>query len=481
MIFRIFISGSILLWLLYSTPLHAQNQQLELSFEHSLLLLESENRTIRIAEQQIQWAKAERQRLAALWYPSINATGAYVYLANPIEVREPLSRFTEPAKDFVHSILPDDQIISSILDKIGGYTLRFPLAPQNITTIDANLIWPIFTGGKRVYAGRIGRSIISSAEVNREQVSADMQILLVESYFGLRLGQRVVEVREQTFRALERQYQNALKLEQNGMINRSERLFVQVSMDEAKRERDGAIKDLGIAQNALKAVIKLESTADLLPTSPLFINEELPSVLHFKSLVTDNSYAINQLKIQGDMAESELKISRSEYLPDIALFGKQTLYSRGIEKNLMPRSMVGVGFTWNLFDGMAREQKIRQAKIAGHSVELGLEKAADDIAVGIDKFYTQMQNALANVTALNRTIELSRELVRMRRKAFAEGMATSTDVVDAEVMLSKVHVASLLAYYQYDVALINLLSLCGVPMQFQQYISRGKSEHFIFQ
>ncbi len=61
--------------------------------------------------------------------------------------------------------------------------------------------------------------------------------------------------------------------------------------------------------------------------------------------------------------------------------------------------------------------------------------------------------ALNNVSALNTTIEMSKELVRIRKKSFTEGMATSTEVIDAEVMLSKVQIASLLAYYQYDVAL----------------------------
>ena len=64
---------------------------------------------------------------------------------------------------------------------------------------------------------------------------------------------------------------------------------------------------------------------------------------------------------------------------------------------------------------------------------------------------------------------MSKELVRIRKKSFTEGMATSTEVIDAEVMLSKVQIASLLAYYQYDVALINLLSACGIPDTFYQY------------
>ncbi len=478
--FRYLASCSMLLFFLFPAILTAQNPEIELSYEQSAQRLLQENQSLKIAAKEIEWAKNEHQRLNAFWYPSINATGAYVHISNKIEVKEPLSQFTDPAKDFVHSIIPNDQIISSILDKIGSYSLSFPLTPQNLTTIDANITWPVFTGGKRIYAGKIGRSMVSIAEINREQVHANLQVLLVETYFGLRLGQRVVEVREQTYRSLEKHYQNALKLEANGMINKAERLFVKVNMDEAKRELESAKKDLNVAQNGFKVLIKMDSENDIRPVTPLFINDGLPSVSYFKSLVSDNNYIINQIKLEENIAENELNIARTGYVPNIALFGKQTLYAHGIEKNLLPRTMIGVGFTWNIFDGLDRERKVRQAKISKQTLELGREKAIDDIRVAIDKFYSQIQNALDNITALNTTIEMSQELVRMRKKSFTEGMATSAEVVDAEVMLSKVQIASLLAYYQYDVALINLLATSGIPDTFQSYQQEGKSEHLIF-
>ena len=37
-------------------------------------------------------------------------------------------------------------------------------------------------------------------------------------------------------------------------------------------------------------------------------------------------------------------------------------------------------------------------------------------------------------------------------------------------------IVGLLAYYQYDVALINLLSICGIPEAFQQYRVEGVTE-----
>ena len=147
------------------------------------------------------------------------------------------------------------------------------------------------------------------------------------------------------------------------------------------------------------------------------------------------------------MAKQQVKIDQSGYMPNIALFGKQTLYSHGIQSNLLPRTMIGVGFTWNLFDGLEREKRIRQSKLTRQTLALGQAKAKDDLAVGVDKLYSQMQKAQDNVRALNTTIELSEELVRMRKKAFTEGMATSTEVIDAETMLAKVKVARLAAYY----------------------------------
>ena len=431
-----------LLWFLPAFS-SAQTEPMDLSLEQSLTLLRSENKSLRIAGKEVELAKNEHQKLNAFWYPTISAAGAYVHMSNPIEVRQSLNQFTDPAKEYVHSILPNDQFISSLLDKIGQNTLTLPLISQNVTSIDANLTWPIFTGGKRIYAGKIGKKLVSVAEVNREQVSANQQ---------------------------------ALKLEQQGMINRAERLVAQVSMEEAKRELESARKDLEVASQALKSLINIGEEQVIRTTTSLFINESIPSANYFKEMIPFNNYLVNQLKLQENIAGDQLKIGRSGYLPNIALIGKQTLYADGVDKYLMPRTMIGVGFTWNIFDGLDREKRIRQARLTSQSLAIGKEKAVTDLQVGVDKFYSQMQNAMDNVKALNTTLEMSNELVRIREKSFKEGMATSSDVVDAEVVLSKAKTAFLLAYYQYDVALANLLSICGIPEAFHQYRMDGKTE-----
>ena len=428
--------------------------QVSLSFEESLRLLRQENQSLKIADKSIEIAKAERDKLNAFWYPSLQSSGAFVHMSEKIEVKQPLSQFTDPAKNFVHSIIPDDQVISAILDQIGANTLVFPLTPRNLTSIDLSAEWVLFSGGKRFHATNIGRTMVDLARENRAQTAATQQNLLTESYYGLRLAQQIVTVREETYKGLQKHYENALKLETAGMIDKAGRLFAQVNMDEAKRTLDAARKDETVVQNTLKVLLnKKDMDENIVPTSPLFMNDSLPPKMLFDLSVNSGNYMLNQLQLQEH----------------IALFGKQTLYSHGIQSNLLPRTMIGIGFTWNLFDGLDREKKIRQSKLTQQTLALGQMKARDDLAVGVDKLYTQLQKAQDNAKALNATIALSEELVRIRKKSFAEGMATSTEVIDAETMLASVKVARLAAYYEYDVALMNLLSLCGTPEQFINY------------
>ena len=289
-----------------------------------------------------------------------------------------------------------------------------------------------------------------------------------------------MRVRKEAADALQKQSYDAVKLEENGMINNAGRVVMQVGMKEALLEYEASVKDYEVTKDVVRSLLEMPDQEAINPSTALFINDTLPSASYFKSIMSENNYVINQMKIEQKIARFEENIGKSGYVPDIALIGRQNIYSHGLQKNLVPRTMIGVGFTWNLFDGLSREKKIRMARIAGQSVAIGREKAIDDLEVGIDKLYSQLEIAQDNVNALKSTIALSKELVRIREKSFGEGMATSTEVVDSRVILSKAKIAYLLAYYQFDSALINLLSLCGIPDDFVNFKNEGIADTFIF-
>lgn len=164
-----------------------------------------------------------------------------------------------------------------------------------------------------------------------------------------------------------------MKLEENGMINKAERLFAQVTMDEARRELESARKDLNVAQNALKVLLNVEDAISINPSSPLFMNHDLPDELYFKNLVSTGSYIVSKLRIQEAMADNQLKSVKCIYSYHCIVWKADTL-CRESSENLMPRTLVGVGFTWNIFDGLNREANIRQTRLTKQTLQLGRER-----------------------------------------------------------------------------------------------------------
>ena len=457
----------ILAVLLVPLALQAQTERYALTLQEASERMMDNNPTVRIADKAIDMARGERQKLNAFWYPMLNTSGMVVHLSNRVEVKQPLDTYTNPAKEFVQSIIPNDQLITSILDQVGNYTLSVPILQRNLTTLDANLTWPVFTGGKRVYASQIGKRMVDIAEVGKEETHALLQTELVQTYYALQLAERIQEVRKKTFQSLQQHYNHALKLEANGLITKSERLFAEVNLQESKREWEASKKEYEVAHQALCSLLNMEENdVEIHPVSPLFVSENLPDELYFKHLIPATNYTINKLRLEESIAESQLKISKSAYLPTIALFGKQTLYAHHLPRNLMPRTLIGIGFTWNLFDGLNRESDVRVSRLAKESIALEKEKAENALDVLVQELYSKIQEAKDETKTLQTTLTMSEELLRIRQKSFEEGMSTSTEVVDAEVMLSKVRIAMLLASYQFDVSLASLCSACGIPNLF---------------
>ena len=463
----------ILAILCFPLSLQAQKGKHFLTLQEAAELMNRNNPTLQMADKAVDIARGERQKLNAFWYPMLNASGMVVHLSNKVEVKQPLNTYTEPAKEFIQSVIPGEEFITSILNQAGKYTLSFPLLQQNLTSIDATISWPVFTGGKRMYATRIGNRMVDMAQVGQAETRALLQTELVETYYALQLANKILEVKEQTYQSLQQHYDHALKLEANGLITKAERLFAEVNRQEAKREWEAARNERDVAHRALCSLLDIQKEVDILPVSPLFVTENLPDSLYFKSLIPSSNYAMNRIRLEESIVENRLRISKSAYFPSIALLGKQTLYAHNVPRNLMPRTLIGIGFTWNLFDGLNREADVRVSRLAQETIALEKEKVKNTLDVMVQKLYSQMKEAQDEASTLHTTIAMSEELLRIRRKSFEEGMATSTEVVDAEVMLSNVRIAMLLAHYQFDVSLASLCSVCGVPELFWQLMKES--------
>jgi outer membrane protein TolC len=256
-----------------------------------------------------------------------------------------------------------------------------------------------------------------------------------------------------------------------GVLGATELLVVEVAAEDARSELLAAENNVAASQTALRGVLGVDTT-DIVPVTPMFVADSLPSSSFFRSSAESN-YLVRGLSHQITAAELRRRMSRGGYAPTVALLGKQTIYSHGINRHLMPRSVVGVGVTWTLFDGLQREHEIGAARLAVVNSRLAHSSALSQTSVAIERLLAELHNAAARVRSGRRTVALNRRVLDNRRREWNEGVASIDRVVDAEVALASARVALLAAYYAYDVALMGLLAVCGCPDMFYELAARA--------
>nr|WP_319397462.1 TolC family protein [uncultured Carboxylicivirga sp.] len=434
-------------------------------FNESLQYLMSNSKSIQVANYQKEATEHEKKATNSHHMPTIGITGTYAFMDDDIVMHTDLSGLTEPLGELLQGIgamLPPGTIPPVSMPSSMGLTIQ----EQQLGVLMGTVSMPIYTGGKITAAHRAAEARVFEASENVREVTNQQITELVTRYFGLQLTNKVMDIRSDAMNNIENHLTNAKKLEEQGQIAHVERLHAEVAYSNASREYRAAQKDLDITQKALQNTLGTDQV--IVPMDQLFIPQNIKSLDYYQTMALQNSPLLGQIDAKKDLVNQKLKVERSKYLPDVALMGGANLLDYQLTE-LSPKWFVGVGVSFTLFDGFERNNKIKAAKSQALQVDNYYGKATDDIKMVVQKLYQTMEKAFDEYESLTTTEAFAAEYLDARQKAFSNGLATSTDVVDAQLNMEKVRIAKLQAAFSYDVALASMLQYCGASNTFEEY------------
>ena len=448
-----------------------------LDFSTAVDLMFMNNNAIKAAEKNVDLAKRQSQLVNASWYPTITMTGTYIIMSEKIGVSQEYASLLDPLKEKYSNTFLVPDVLNYISSSLGNLKFDVPILENNFGSVDLELVYPIFTGVKRIYANKLAKNNETLSEINKESIGATKYLELINVYFSLNLTESMVKVLKETHEMTKNHYHQALKMENTGLFDKAERLIVKVSLDESDRNLKSAENQAEVLINALNKIIGQEDSHNQTEThcykttTPLFLNEKYPQLEWFREMMYKNSYVFRQSDLHDEIAKTSLSMSKSNYYPVISLFGKQTIASYQVPENLVPNTIAGINLAWDIFDGLARERNIQMSKIESEIVSEAQQNLKNELKVAIDEWYANLKQACINAIDLNSSLELAEEVYKIRKKAFTEGLATSQQVLDALNLLNKTKLLLLTTYYEYDIALANLCCLCGIPDYFESFLN----------
>ena len=463
--------------------LPAQEQGRTLSLEEALEMTLSDNPAIRAAEFNRRAAQQERRAAIGLRMPQIGITGSYAYLGKDIEID--LNNMKAPVQNLAGQILqsgmiPSDYIpsISQMLSGAMAASWALPLQDRSLGFVGGDVTVPLWMGGKINAANRAARINEQTARSQGIQQRNALVSELVERYYGLALARQVVVVRQQVVDGVRKHLEDAAALEAQGMISRSEKLYVEFKMSEAERDLQNAQSQVETIAAALTSTIG--QTDDYQPVTAMFILERIEPLDHFRTLAAERNPLLDQVDQKRRLAYEGVRAQRSSFLPQVVAMGGMSFYDYQVSK-VLPRWAVGVGVNFKLFDGLNREYKYSAAKQTVRRVEALQDKAGNDISVLVEKLYNQMENYRTQMASIEASLAFAEEYLKTKNAAFLEGMSSSTDLIDAELNLAKVKTERIEAAYRYDVSLAQLLEAAGISDEFTAYMRRQDARRITFE
>lgn len=422
-----------------------------LSFSQALFLLAERNELLAAEQEVVARSQAELVDARSRRLPEAGVTATYLRLSDPVTLD------MQPVRNYLHQLgadIPTSQLPNDI-----------QLHDREFGRAAATMTLPLYTGG-RIRAGiDAAQASLAASEATVDGVRAELQVLLVQRYFSQVLATQAYQVRAATVATLTEHLSRAQRLQEEGQVAQTEVLRARVALSEARAEQESARHQLHLAESALAALLASPASFEL--TSTLPEPPQLPLLAPLIEGAAQSNPSLRAAREQYSRAQAGARAARGEQLPTVALFAEHKLYNHNLD--IMTSDwLVGVRMNWTLFGGGSARSRTQAAEVQAEEVSYRLAHGVRNIELLVRQQHSRMADALSRLEAYTDMQALAEESLRAQQRAFAAGMASSLDVVDAELAVQRVVLGALVARYDSLVAAAGLYEASGQPEQIQR-------------
>ena len=322
-----------------------------------------------------------------------------------------------------------------------GFVIAFPDIPNNVVS-RVQFQWPIYTSGRSDALERAAAAEASAAEADIDTARADLKFEIVRAYWAAVTAREAVRVLEESAARAEAELTDARQRFKVGLIPPNEVLSLeaqrsreQAQFFEARNIRESALVELRRLIGAPEGtVIELADRLDatVAPATGdvgLLVKQALDSRPERMAL---------SLRIGG--LEARQQAAGAANKPTIN-FGGGVDYSRPNSK-IFPRKPewqetwdLGINVNWNFLDFGRTSAQVAEAAAAARATRERLAEFDTVIQADVRQRLLDLDSSQAQVKAATDAVASAGEARRVVADRFAAGVATSTDVLVAQVAM----------------------------------------------
>lgn len=326
---------------------------------------------------------------------------------------------------------------------------------------------PIFTGFALLQQFRIAELGLDAAEVSARLTRQDVILDAKNAYYGVLKSQKLLEVSQQTVASIAAQVEVTENFYKVGLSPLNDLLQSQVQLANARQQLTVAQNNLEIARTRFNTVLRRPINA------PVELIEEVEFAYlergldDFLSLAPKHRLEVELADLEIAVAENQVKLSERDYFPSIALTGAYARSGTDWQVDGGEGIADAAGWsvqataTWEFWQwgrtGYGRKEKL--ARLAQSRYKKA--QILDNIQLEVKQSYLRTKESEQNIQTIEKAIEQARENLRITEEQYKEQVATQTDVLIAQTLLTQTMTAYYNALYDFKIAKAVLFRAVG--------------------
>lgn len=397
----------------------SQNRQLTL--DSCLLLAKQNNADICISRLDIEKAQAVKAQVFTKFFPQVSASFMAYHAYNPII-----------------KITPEDiqntELRESILEAIEDLDIPNDVTEINLMerglSLGANVVQPIFVGGRIVNGNRLANLGIEAAELQAQASERDI-LEDVENTFYLVNGlETKVKTLESVLSLLDSLHHTVDIALEAGVITNNDLIRVELKQNEMQAKQLQLSNGIVLAKRLLCQQIGIPYSDEI-----VFLPEPEPNNDIQLATGTSSRPEHRLLDLNIDAQKLRKKMTIGESLPQIVLGGmgnhgnliKNYKYnSNGL---LFATAAIPISQWWETW------HKIKEHDISIRQAEIMRNDLNEKMELQEQQAYNQMIEAWALIASDKKAVEMANENYRLAELNYKAGMNTMTDVLEANALL----------------------------------------------
>ncbi len=384
-------------------------------------------------------------------------------LAAEAQRRVSLSRFL-PSFGTSYSVVHRNRERTSLSPLTGRETVSLPEDQYTWTT---SVTQPVFTGFGLIQEYRLAELGLDRAGVALNLARQDVVLDAQNAFFLVLKAQKLVEVARQTVASITAQRNVAEDFYRVGLTPLNDLLQSEVQLANARQQLTSALNELEIARARFNTLLRRPVG------TPVALVEEVEFARldwTLESCLSEAAAKRLELEIAGldiAIAERQVKLTEKDFFPAINLTGAYT--RTGEDWDVDGGEGISDAAGWNVqatatweFWQWGRTAYGRREKLARLAQSrLRKSEIEDAIRLEVQQAYLKAREAEQNIATVERAVEQAKENLRITEEQYREQVATQTDVLVAQTLLTQTETNFTNALYDFKIAKAFLLRAMG--------------------